>query len=157
MNKDDDLPKISDLPTVTVDLSKCGTSLDDYIVSDLTYSGTSAALSTTLTGGLSWNNYPPTITSSPYLSVSDSYTSANTWTQSRTLKVEGDAEISGDLKLKGVNLSERLDAIEERLGILRPNNDLENKWETLKSLGEEYRRLERELLEGEKMWNMLKK
>lgn len=75
----------------------------------------------------------------------------------KTLHVDGDAEITGDLKLNGIKLSERLDKIEERLGILRPNNDLENKWEKLKALGEEYRRLEKEILEGESIWDTLKK
>jgi hypothetical protein len=54
-------------------------------------------------------------------------------------------------------LDDRLTAIEERLGILRPNNDLEGKWDKLKALGEEYRRMEKEILEGEKIWATLKK
>jgi len=54
-------------------------------------------------------------------------------------------------------LDERLNAIEERLGILRPNNDLEGRWEKLKALGEEYRKLEKEILEGESIWDTLKK
>jgi len=74
-----------------------------------------------------------------------------------TLKVAGDAEFGGDIKIKGVNLTSRLDAIEERLGILRPNNDLEGKWEKLKALGEEYRALEKDILEREKIWDLLRK
>jgi hypothetical protein len=54
-------------------------------------------------------------------------------------------------------MSDRLDAIEERLGILRPNNDLEGKWENLKALGDEYRALEKDILEKEKIWDLLKK
>lgn len=113
-----------------------------------------ATLSTTNTG-LLWNNPTYTATASPY---SNATTGAwTTYQQPQVLKVSGDAEFEGDVKIKGVSLSDRLDTIEERLGILRPNNDLEGKWEKLKALGEEYRRLEKEILEGEKIWDMLKK
>lgn len=115
---------------------------------------TGATLSTTLNNGLLWNNPTYTSTASPY-------TTATNWTtynnQPQVLKVSGDAEFEGDIKIKGVSISDRLDAIEERLGILRPNNDLEGKWEKLKKLGEEYRKLEKEILEGENIWEMLKK
>ena len=115
-----------------------------------------ATLSTTNTGSLLWNNPTYTATASPY-TVSNTTTGWTTYNQPNVLKVSGDAEFEGDIKIKGVNLSDRLDAIEERLGILRPNNDLEGKWEKLKALGEEYRKLEKEILEGEKIWDMLKK
>ena len=116
-----------------------------------------ATLSTTNTGSLLWNNPTYTATASPY-TVSNGTTGWTTYNNAaQVLKVSGNAEFEGDVKIKGVNLSDRLDAIEERLGILRPNNDLEGKWEKLKALGEEYRRLEKEILEGESIWDMLKK
>ena len=113
-----------------------------------------ATLSTTNTGGLLWNNptYAPTATSNV---TTGAWTTYNN--QPQVLKVTGNAEFEGDIKIKGVSLSDRLDTIEERLGILRPNNDLEGKWERLKALGEEYRKLEKEILEGESIWDMLKK
>ncbi len=110
-----------------------------------------ATLSTTGGGGLMWNN---TSTASPYINSAGNWT---TYQQPQVLRVSGDAEFEGDIKIKGVSMSDRLDAIEERLGILRPNNDLEGKWEKLKALGEEYRKLEKEILEGENIWDMLKK
>lgn len=73
------------------------------------------------------------------------------------VRVSGDAEFDGDIKIKGVSLLDRLDAIEERLAILRPNNDLESKWEKLKALGDEYRALEKNILEKEKIWDLIKK
>jgi hypothetical protein len=99
----------------------------------------------------------PTVTS--YAGTPSSITNGwlNTNTGTTTLKVAGDAEFDGDVKIKGVNLTSRLDAIEERLGILRPNNDLEGKWEKLKALGEEYRALEKDILEKEKIWDLLRK
>lgn len=106
--------------------------------------GSSGGLLTTdFDGNLSWSN-PYTINTS----ISPT---------PRSFKVEGDAEFHGDIKVKGVSLHERFNAIEERLGILRPNNDLEGKWEKLKALGEEYRKLEKEILEGEQIWETLKK
>ena len=119
--------------------------------------GTTGATLTTTNTGLLWNNPTYTATASPY-TVSNGTTGWTTYNNApQVLKVSGDAEFDGDIKIKGVNLTDRLDAIEERLGILRPNNDLEGKWEKLKALGEEYRKLEKEILEGEKIWDMLKK
>lgn len=116
-----------------------------------------ATLSTTLNNGLLWSNPTYTATASPY-TVSNTTTGWTTYNnQPQVLRVSGDAEFEGEIKVKGVSLTERLAAIEERLGILRPNNDLEGKWEKLKALGEEYRKLEKEILEGESIWDMLKK
>lgn len=150
----------------TITLTDWNSPLSTALTTDYTYSlspataisvngGSSGATLTTTTGGLLWNNPSYTATASPY-----SNATTGVWTnyqQPNVLKVSGDAEFEGDIKIKGVNLSDRLDAIEERLGILRPNNDLEGRWEKLKALGEEYRRLEKEILEGEQIWDMLKK
>jgi hypothetical protein len=111
--------------------------------------GGGATLSTTMNNGLLWNNSTPTYTNQT--------TGWTTYNQPQVLKVAGNAEFEGEVTIRGVKLDERLNAIEERLGILRPNNDLEGKWEKLKALGEEYRKLEQEILEGEKIWATLKK
>ena len=82
---------------------------------------------------------------------------------STTITAIGDAEFLGDIKMggdlimKGKKLSEVLDNIEKRLAILRPNPELEERWENLKQLGEEYKALEAELIEKEKIWAILKK
>jgi hypothetical protein len=73
------------------------------------------------------------------------------------LKVQGDAEFEGDVKIKGKSISETLDKIEARLGILHPNDKLEKKWEELKKLGDAYRALEKDIIEKEKIWDTLKK
>lgn len=52
-------------------------------------------------------------------------------------------------------LLSRLDKIEERLGIIQLNTNLEDKWNKLKQLGNEYRALEKDLLEKEKIWEIL--
>lgn len=73
------------------------------------------------------------------------------------ITVTGDATITGNLTIGGVKLSDRLNKIEERLAILRPSPELESKWEDLKKLGEQYRALEKEIIEKENMWDVLKK
>jgi hypothetical protein len=61
-----------------------------------------------------------------------------------------------DIKIGGKSLTEAIDKIEERLGILHPNPELEDRWEQLKALRKQYNDLEKELLEKEKMWKILK-
>lgn len=109
------------------------------------------SLPTTL-GTITSPTYNTTATSSPYTYTINDYVNTP-----KTFKVDGDAEFKGDITVKGVKLSERLDEIEKRLAILRPNSDLENRWEELKELGEKYRELEREILEKEQVWDLLKK
>lgn len=77
-------------------------------------------------------------------------------TQTHALEVKGDANFEGELRIKGVSLSDRLDAIEQRLNILRPNADLEEKWEKLRGLGKMYRELEAEIIDMQKVWDTLK-
>ena len=74
-----------------------------------------------------------------------------------TLKVNGDADFEGEVTIKGKNLTEMLDKIEERLAILHPNPKLEDKWDELKELGKRYKELEAEIIEKEKVWAILKK
>lgn len=81
----------------------------------------------------------------------------NNTTLDTPLKVNGDAEIDGDIKIKGKSLSEAIENIEKRLAILHPNEKLEEKWEELKALGERYRELEKDILEKEEIWKILKK
>jgi len=88
--------------------------------------------------------------------INTSWDTITTSTNSE-LHVKGDAEIDGDLKIKGKSLSEAIENIEKRLAILHPNEKLEEKWDQLKALGERYRELEKDILEKEKIWETLKK
>lgn len=109
-------------------------------------------------------------TTSPSISNTYTYTTgstdASTWATvsngtanltPNTLQVKGDAEFEGDLKIKGKSLKDSLDKIEERLAILHPNEELEEKWENLRGLRKMYMELEAEIIEKEKMWSILKK
>lgn len=101
------------------------------------------------------NTFPPyTITYSP-----NTITTPNTLTFNKPangLFVGGDAEIAGDLVIGNTKISDRLDKIEERLGIVTANEELEKRWKELAELGRKYRALERELIEKEKIWNTIK-
>lgn len=163
MNEDDDYI------TVTIDDLFDDLTLDDTI----SLTDWQSPLSTSLSGSYTYNAYPATTISAGAVGATLSTTTAGglmwnntasgvnfndlTVNQGHKLHVNGEGVFEGDITVKGVKLSERLDAIEERLGILRPNNDLENKWEKLKKLGEEYRKLEKEILVGEAIWDTLKK
>jgi len=134
--------------------------------------GSTGTLRTTLgtvgsTGAsnVTWTT-PGTITTGGYINTTvtaPSLTSGN-WLGNVTvgshqagLRVAGDAHFDGEIIVQGVKLADRLDKIEERLGILRPNEKLEEKWDELKALGDRYRELEKDILEKEKIWDLLKK
>jgi hypothetical protein len=63
----------------------------------------------------------------------------------------------GDLFLGNVSLSDRLDRIESRLAILRPNPQLEKEFQELQELGEQYRALEAHIKEKLETFNTLKR
>lgn len=106
-----------------------------------------------------------TITSGSYLTATT--TTGTTWTtpsvfvsnssSSNQLEVKGDANIDGNLIVKGVSINDSLERIEERLAILRPNEELEEKWEQLRGLRKAYMDLEAEIKEKEEVWKILKR
>ena len=61
-----------------------------------------------------------------------------------------------DITIGGRKLGDILATIEDRLAILRPNEELESKWETLKELRRQYEALEKDILEKEKLMKILK-
>ena len=61
-----------------------------------------------------------------------------------------------DIKIGGKSLCEAIEKIEERLGILKPNTELESRWDKLKELRQQYVEMERDLLEKEKLMKILK-
>ena len=60
-----------------------------------------------------------------------------------------------DIEINGVSLMTVLQGIQERLNILSPNPTLEAEWHQLQELGDQYRALEAELLEKQRMWSQL--
>jgi len=116
---------------------------------------------TMTTGGLYWGNLNGTsgqvLTTTGLGASTWATVSANPDLHGNTLSVKGNAEFDGDIKIKGKSLGDSLERIEERLAILRPNDELEEKWENLRALRNAYKELEAEIIEKEAMWSILKK
>jgi hypothetical protein len=92
-------------------------------------------------------------------------TSALTWDNNLSpdsIDVQGKAVVHGtltvdeDIKLGEISLKERLEKIEERLAIINRKPELEERWSKLRELGNEYRALEKDLIEKEYIWEVLK-
>jgi hypothetical protein len=93
---------------------------------------------------------------SPYYITSPTISSGLSY-DSNALHVKGDANFEGDVKIKGKSIANSLEKIEEKLAILHPNQELEDKWENLRGLRKAYMELEAEIKEKEKIWNILQK
>jgi hypothetical protein len=78
-------------------------------------------------------------------------------TNKTSLKVAGNAEISGNLTVDGVNIGELLKGIQSQLGLLVPNPEIESEFDQLRELGDRYRELEAVLKEQKRVWDILKK
>lgn len=61
-----------------------------------------------------------------------------------------------DIVVGGKSLLSAIEKIEERLGILKPNPELEDRWDALKDLRKRYMEMEKDLLEKEKVMKILK-
>jgi hypothetical protein len=79
---------------------------------------------------------------------------ALTINQTGMIDLRGD---NADIMVNGRSLMNAIDALEQRLNILVPNPELEREWDELRSLGEQYRKLEAQLKEKTKMWKILKR
>ena len=83
------------------------------------------------------------------------------WTQtnSGTVHIDGNGlsmKEGADIKIGGKSLTQAIEKIEERLGILRPNAALEERWDKLKDLRRQYMEMEKDILEKEKIMKILK-
>jgi hypothetical protein len=87
--------------------------------------------------------------------------SASNWTTNTlTVPPSGRMELQGaqaDIVMNGVSLNDTLKLIQDRLCMLRPNRELEAEWDQLRDLGEQYRDLEKQLMEKQRAWDLLRK
>jgi hypothetical protein len=81
-------------------------------------------------------------------------------TSDANIHIRGNAVVTGTLSVGGQNITktidERLTVIEERLAILRPDPDLESRWDELKQARERYIQLEAEFRSAELVYKILK-
>jgi hypothetical protein len=87
--------------------------------------------------------------------------SASNWsTTTLTVPPSGRMELQGahaDIVMNGVSLNDTLKLIQDRLCMLRPNPELEQEWDQLRDLGDQYRELEKQLMEKQRAWDLLRK
>ena len=100
-------------------------------------------------------SYPNTIstTGGPFTITSGTGIS-NPWATAST-KITLDGE-GADIEVNGWSLVDAVKQIEERLNILQPNTKLESEWEELRTLGEQYRKLEQHIKDKQATWDRLK-
>ena len=160
-----------DLSNIDMMLDRLANKMENGIQLDLDYDYSSMGHAGTISQAASASTWPypyvstssstytiPVVTNSGTGNISPGLTFSDNWRlPEQALHVRGDANFEGDIKLKGKSLNDTLDKIEQRLAILRPNKELEDKWEKLKELGDAYRALEKDILEKEKIWETLKK
>ncbi len=145
-----------DSDTVTIDSSYGAVPYDTNIVGSM---GTDTiTLDNTLWSGGS--------ITSPYTYTTTGTSGAGTynWNNTTTLTnakvhINGDGLVmqeGADIVVGGKSLSKAIEQIEERLGILQPNPALEERWDKLKELRQQYVEMEKDLLEKEKLMKILK-
>ena len=100
-------------------------------------------------------HYPTTGTNGAYIGSYQVTTSPSTWITDNTIvSPAGYSKIN----IQGIDeVLNRLKNIEERMGLLERNLLLETRYKELKELGEKYKQLEKDLLEKEKIAEILKK
>ena len=91
---------------------------------------------------------------------SNTYTiagSGSPWmTQSpASTKIQLDGE-GADVEVNGWSLVSAVKRIEERLSLFQPNPELEQDWEELRGLGEQYRKLEQHIKDKQATWDRIK-
>jgi len=110
-----------------------------------------------------WTTSSVTLPTNGY-TLSSGTSSTVSWTSSQyyqpsNVHIDADGltmKEGADIKIGGKSLTEAIEKIEERLGILKPNPELEGRWEKLKELRQQYIELEKDLLEKEKLMKILK-
>jgi hypothetical protein len=148
-------------------MSANGTNIWDISNTFLADAGNNNSVTATVVDGVYKSDV---YTDNPYVTIVTTDNTAplytdNTWWNDSiydskvtpAIKVKGDANIDGKLLLQGKDIGEVLSKIEQRLAILSPNPKLEEKWTALKELGDQYRKLEEEILAQEKIYDILSK
>ena len=100
--------------------------------------------------GVTWSN--PIYTASANFGNIGGFTSPAMLDQRGMLELQGEG---ADIKINGHSLTQTLQTIQDRLNMLRPNLELEKEWDQLQELGNQYRRLEAEFKEKQKVWESL--
>jgi hypothetical protein len=82
-------------------------------------------------------------------------TSAPWFTQNPSTRISLTGE-DADVEVNGWSLVAAVKRMEERLGLLQPNPELEKEWSELRELGDQYRKLEQHIKDKQATWDKLK-
>jgi hypothetical protein len=89
--------------------------------------------------------------------INSGATGANSpWATTNTstkIQLEGE---DADIVVNGHSLVDAINSIKDRLNCLQINPALEKEWEELRVLGDQYRELEKQILEKQAIWDRLK-
>ena len=105
------------------------------------------------------NNTLPTNTNIPFTNSPYIFNISGTNSISTGITVDTKIHITGkdaDIVINGKSFTETMAKIENRLGILRLNPELEKEFDELQQAGEHYRQLEKKFLEQKKIFDILK-
>ena len=87
----------------------------------------------------------------------DSFTLNSTWDTSYNDCITIGGQTITESKLKALDgLQDWQEEVNKKLAILQPNPALEEQWSELRELRERYVKLEKELIEKNKVWDILK-
>lgn len=112
-------------------------------------------------GNIDWNSMNSTYATSTgeTLVWSDSYTNWGGAVDPKVNVNQNGIEIKGegDLKIGDRSMKEFMDKVEDQLAILRPAPELEEKWDKLKELRRQYEECKQDIIEKEKIMEILKR
>jgi hypothetical protein len=129
------------LPALTANSIFTTTGLGNFSIGP---GGTGSVYAIGGTGSTGYTYTTPTVTLNDSLQVKDK----------GLLEIRGD---NADIVINGVSLNETLANINARLGMMRPNPQIESEWDELRELGDRYRALEADIKDKMQMWELLKK
>jgi hypothetical protein len=110
-------------------------------------------------GGTITSPYTYTTTGTGGAGGPSTYNWNTTTSTNATVNIDGNGLVmkeGADIVVGGKSLTKAIEQIEERLGILHLNPALEERWDKLKELRQQYIEMEKDLLEKEKIMKILK-
>jgi hypothetical protein len=144
--------------TVTID-SNYGTVPYETIIGGSMGTDTITLNNTLWSGGSITSPYTITTTGTGGAGGPSTYNWNNNISTSTKVHINGDGLVmqdGADITVGGKSLTKAIEQIEERLCILHPNPALEERWDQLKELRQQYIEMERDLLEKDKLMKILK-
>jgi hypothetical protein len=143
--------------TITLSSSPWNVSNNTITAGGFSFPNTASVTAAT-TGGFGYSNtvsVTGSVTGGPYTIGGGTGFSQPWGSNQGSPKINLNGE-GADIEVNGWSLVDAIKKIEQRLNILTPNENLESEWEELRTLGEQYRKLEQHILDKQATWDRLK-